>query len=103
MAAVPVFVVANGVITDAEEYQRYEKQVVPMIRRYQGEVIAFDKSFVTLEGESPPQGQLVILKFPSEELAKAWYADKDYQKIAEHRRAGSSTKFSTLVRGLPPR
>jgi hypothetical protein len=37
---------------------------------------------------------------PSEKLAEARHADMDYQKIEGHRPAGSSTKFSTLVRGL---
>jgi hypothetical protein len=40
---------------------------------------------------------------PSEKLAEARHADMDYQKIEGHRPAGSSTKFSTLVRGLPLR
>jgi len=45
----------------------------------------------------------VIFSFPSEEAAKNWYNDSDYQALSEHRRAGTRLEFLTLVHGLPPR
>jgi len=46
---------------------------------------------------------MIIFKFPSEQAAKDWYADADYQVLSEHRRAGTHLEFLTLVHGLPPR
>jgi uncharacterized protein (DUF1330 family) len=46
---------------------------------------------------------MIILKFPSEAQARAWYADPDYQALSEHRRAGTRAEFLTMVRGMPPR
>jgi len=46
---------------------------------------------------------MIIFKFPSEDKARAWFADPEYQALSEHRRAGTSLEFLTLVRGLPPR
>jgi len=45
----------------------------------------------------------VIFKFPSEEKARAWWADPDYQALSEYRRAGTDMEFLTLVHGLTPR
>lgn len=46
---------------------------------------------------------MIIFQFTSEEKAKAWYADPEYQQLSEHRRAGTRLEFLTMVRGLPPR
>jgi uncharacterized protein (DUF1330 family) len=46
---------------------------------------------------------MIIFKFPSEQAAKGWYADDDYQALSEHRRAGTKLDFLTMVRGLPLR
>jgi uncharacterized protein (DUF1330 family) len=46
---------------------------------------------------------VVLFKFPSEEAARSWYSDPDYQALSEHRRAGTTLKFLTIVHGLPPR
>jgi uncharacterized protein (DUF1330 family) len=46
---------------------------------------------------------VIILKFPSETAATAWYNDADYQALSEHRRGATTLQFLTMVRGLPPR
>jgi uncharacterized protein (DUF1330 family) len=46
---------------------------------------------------------MIIFSFPSEQAAKEWYADVDYQAISEFRRAGTRMEFLTLVHGLPPK
>jgi uncharacterized protein (DUF1330 family) len=45
----------------------------------------------------------VIFSFPTEERARQWWADPEYQTLSEHRRAGCEMQFVTLVRGLPSR
>lgn len=46
---------------------------------------------------------MIIFSFPSEQAAKDWYAEGDYQALPEHRRAGTKMEFLTLVHGMPPR
>ena len=53
--------------------------------------------------DAPRKGRMVIFKFPSEESAKAWYADPDYQALSEHRRQGTNLEFITMVHGIPSR
>lgn len=103
MSDVPCFMIANFVVHDAEMYRKYEKGFFPILKRHGGEFLTFDDRSDTLEGSSPRPGRVVLFKFPSEEHARAWWNDPEYQAISEHRRAGTNMEFLTLVHGLPPR
>jgi uncharacterized protein (DUF1330 family) len=103
MADVPVYMVVNLVVRDAEEYRIYVKGFFPLLERHGGEFLTFDDRSLTLEGASPREGRMVIFRFPSEDHAMRWYADPDYQSLSGHRRAGSQLEFLTLVHGIQPR
>lgn len=103
MSDIPVYMVVNLKVTDADTYRKYEKGFFPLLKKYEGKFITFDDNAETLEGDSPREGRIIIFQFPSEEKARAWYADEDYQALCEYRRAGTQCEFLTLVHGLPPR
>ena len=103
MSDAPCFMIANFHVHDAESYRKYEKGFFPILKRHGGEFFTYDDNTDTLEGSSPREGRMVIFKFPSEENARAWWADPEYQAISEHRRAGTEMEFLTLVPGLPSR
>jgi len=103
MSDIPVYVLANFPIHDAETYRKYEKGFFPILKRYGGEFITYDDNSITFEGSAPPPGRLVIFKFPNEQAGKDWYNDPDYQALSEFRRAGTDLQFITMVHGLPPR
>ena len=103
MSDVPVYVIANLEVDDPERYREYEKGFFPILKKHGGEFATFDDSIFTLEGSAPPKGRMVIFSFPSEAAARGWYDDPDYQTLSEHRRAGTTLRFLTLVHGLPPR
>lgn len=103
MSDTPVYFVVNLHIEDAERYGRYEKGFFPILKKHGGEFITYDDKMETLEGESPRTGRMVIFKFKSEEAAKGWYNDPDYQTLSEDRRAGTKLEFLTMVHGLPSR
>ena len=103
MSDIAVYGVVNLEVTDAAAYRQYEKGFFPILKRYGGEFITFDDAPVHLEGAAPRAGRMIIFKVPSEEKARAWFADPEYQALSEHRRAGTALQFLTLVRGLPPR
>lgn len=103
MSDIPVYVVASLRVTDADTYHLYEKGFFPLLKKYGGEFITYDDKPDTFEGEQPRQGRMVILQFPSEQNARDWYADADYQQLSKHRRAGTSLDFLTMVRGTPAR
>lgn len=103
MADAPAYIVANLTVIDAETYRKYEKGFFPVLKKYQGEFITYDDQPLHLEGQAPRSGRMIIFRFPSEELAKSWYDDAEYQAISEFRRAGTKLEFLTLVHGLPSR
>ena len=103
MADVPVTLIANLVVEDADRYRQYEKGFFPILKRHGGEFVTYDDAPKTLEGSAPRPGRMVIFRFPSEAAAQAWYDDPEYQELSEHRRAGAPLQFLTLVHGLPPR
>ena len=103
MSDVPAYVIANFQIDDAETYREYEKGFFPILKRYEGEFFTYDDNTVTFEGAAPRSGRMVLFKFPSAEVAQAWYQDPDYQALSEHRRAGTRLEFLTMLHGLPPR
>jgi uncharacterized protein (DUF1330 family) len=103
MSVAPAYVVANFTIEDADTYRKYEKGFFPILKRHGGEFFTYDDANANLEGPTPPEGRVVLFKFPSEEAARGWYEDPDYQALSEHRRAGTTLKFLTIVHGLPPR
>ena len=98
-----VILLANLVIEDADRYREYEKGFFPILKRHGGSFVTVDDRSVTLEGAAPPQGRLVIFRFPSEAAARDWYDDPAYQALSEHRRAGTKLAFLTMVHELPPR
>lgn len=103
MADVPVYMVVNLKVTDPDSYGKYEAGFFPMLKKYDGQFITYDDNPDSFEGEAPREGRMIIFQFPSEEKARAWYADPEYQALSEFRRAGTSLDFLSMVRGLPPR
>ena len=103
MSDIPVFILANFTIEDAGTYRTYEKGFFPILKKHGGEFLTYDDANTLLEGSEAPEGRLVLFKFPSEEAAKGWYSDPEYQTLSEHRRAGTTLKFLTIVHGLPAR
>ncbi len=103
MSDMAVTMIANLVVRDADEYRKYEKGFFPILKRHGGEFITFDDKHENLEGDSPLEGRIIIFKFPSEEAAKRWYEDEEYQALSEFRRAGTTLKSLTMVHRLPPR
>ena len=103
MSDVAVYMVVNLIITDAVEYRKYEKGFFGLLKKYEGIFIAYDDDHDHLEGDSEREGRMIIFSFPSEKLAKDWFADADYQALSEFRRAGTTMKFLSMVRGVPPR
>jgi uncharacterized protein (DUF1330 family) len=103
MSEAPAYIIANFIVHDAEEYRNYEKGFFPILKRHGGQFFTYDDNPDTLEGADPREGRIVLFTFPSEQAARDWYNDPDYQALSEHRRAGTDLKFLTLIHGLPPR
>ena len=98
-----VYMIANLKIEDAETYRKYEKGFFPILKKHGGSFVTYDDTISHLEGSTPVEGRVVIWTFPSEEAARGWFDDADYQALAEIRRAVAPLISLTMVKGLPPR
>lgn len=78
MADVPVYIVVNLVVRNADEYRKYEKGFFPLLKRYNGYFVTYDDKPEHLEGVSPRTGRVILFGFPSEKLARQWWADPEY-------------------------
>ncbi|MGD1956507.1 MAG: DUF1330 domain-containing protein [Sphingomonadales bacterium] len=103
MSDTPAYILANFIINDADTYRIYEKGFFPILKKHGGEFITFDDSVEPLEGESPIQGRVVMIKFASADAARDWYNDPDYQALSEHRRAGTELRSLSIVHGMSAR
>jgi uncharacterized protein (DUF1330 family) len=101
--SIPIYIIVNLKITNAEEYKIYEKGFFPFLKKHNGSFITFDDSPVCLEGNQPAQFDRVIMfSFPSEEDADNWWTDPEYQELSKHRRAGGEITLQR-IKGMAPR
>lgn len=90
------YIVANLTIHDRDGYRVYEEGFMDVFRRYEGRMLAVDEHCTALEGEHPFT-RTVIIEFPSEAAARAWYDSDAYQALAEHRHASSDGNIVMLT------
>ncbi len=86
----PAYIIVEVEVHNPSEYENYRKMVPPSLEKYQGKFIVRGGKFETLEGGWSPQ-RVVVLEFPSVELAKAWWSSDEYAeaKALRHRTASS--------------
>ena len=103
MTTVPVYLIVNLKIINADKYKVYEKGFFPFLKKHNGTFITFDDSPQCLEGNIPNQfDRVIIFSFPSEQDADNWWNDDGYQELSKHRR--SSTEITLQkVKGMLPR
>ncbi|NOT10121.1 MAG: DUF1330 domain-containing protein [Gemmatimonadales bacterium] len=91
------YLVVEISITDPTTYQRYKELAPPSIAKYGGRYLARGGATTTLEGGWAPS-RLVILEFPSEEQARAWWGSPEYAPAKALRQASADTEM-VLIEG----
>ena len=77
---IPVYIVANFEIEDAETYRAYEKGFFRILEKARWTIIlTYDDATENFEGFEPLKGRVVIFIFPSEDATCGWYNDPNYQ------------------------
>lgn len=94
-----VYIINNMNIHDHDEYKAYLRAFMPVFQNYGGKVLAAQNQPAPVEGEWPYE-RTILLSFPSRALAEQWAASPEYQQIAKHRRAGTTSNVVYLD-GLP--
>jgi uncharacterized protein (DUF1330 family) len=92
------YMIVDIEVIDPGKYERYKELAPPSIAHYGGRYLARGGKTETLEGSWSPK-RLVILEFPSMELARAWWASQEYSEAKGLRQACAKTEM-VLLEGL---
>ncbi len=88
----PAYIIVDVTITNPTEYEAYKQLTPASLTAYQGKFIVRGAVAETLEGSWQP-GRLVVLEFPTVELAKAWWASAGYAPAKAIRQRAASTQM----------
>ncbi|MEN3113255.1 DUF1330 domain-containing protein [Uliginosibacterium paludis] len=94
----PAYFVIDVKIHNPDAIKPYQEQVAATYKPFGGERIVAGGVAESIEG-APPLGRIVILRFPSLELAHAWHDSPAYQAILGHRLAAAES-HAYFVEGI---
>jgi uncharacterized protein (DUF1330 family) len=86
-------------VTDREQYSKYTQATPPVIAQFGGKFIVRGGRIATLEGQEE-QRRVVIIEFPSFELAQAFYQSEEYQRVKKVR-SGAAIGTFIVADGTP--
>ncbi|MBS1488407.1 MAG: DUF1330 domain-containing protein [Bacteroidetes bacterium] len=93
----PAYIIVQVEVQDPVRYEDYKKMTTGTLAKYRGQFIVRGAKTETLEGEWDPK-RLVVLEFPTKELARAWWASEEYAPAKLLRQQTAKTKM-ILVEG----
>lgn len=94
----PAYIIVDVEIHNPKEYENYRMMVPPTLEKYQGKFIVRGGKTESLEGGWDPK-RIVVLEFPSVELAKSWWASDEYAPAKALRERTAKSKM-ILVEGV---
>ena len=92
------YLIAQIDIKNREGYAEYEAGFMDVFTSYKGKLLSVDENVSLLEGQWPAT-RTVLIEFPSKEEALAWYESEEYQSLAKHRFAASTSDIA-IISGL---
>ena len=92
------YILANVKVTNPEQYEDYRRLSTLAMRAYGAEVLVRGGETTVLEGDWTPE-RVVLLKFPSAEVAQAFYDSPEYG-AAREAREGIAVMRMVLIEGI---
>ena len=92
------YIVVSVEIHDPVRYEDYRKTVLPTLEAYGGRFLVRGGKVEVLEGNWP-QRRIVIVEFPSAEVARKWWNSSEYAAPKALRQATAHTDM-ILVEGI---
>lgn len=86
------FVLVEVTIEDPEVYEEYKKLTPATVEAFGGKFVIRGNPVQVMEGEWK-YDRLVMLEFPSKEIALEWYHSENYQKAKKIREKVSFANF----------
>ncbi|MEM7097497.1 MAG: DUF1330 domain-containing protein [Pseudomonadota bacterium] len=91
----PCYIVALINIHDRDTYSKYEAGFMDVFEQFNGTMLSVDEEPQVIEGDWS-WTRTVLISFPSNADAQAWYQSAAYQEIAKHRYAASNSQVVFL-------
>lgn len=91
----PAYVIVEVDVHNAAEYEDYKKLTPGSLVPFQGKFIVRGGKTETLEGDWNPK-RIVVLEFPTFELAKSWWASEEYAPAKALRQRTAKTRMIAI-------
>jgi uncharacterized protein (DUF1330 family) len=87
------YAVAELDVADSAWVRDYLTYVTPMVERRGGRYLARTGAVETVEGDRTPPQVLLIIEWPSRQVADEFYESEEYRPHREARRRGARNQF----------
>lgn len=94
----PAYIIVEVDIHDPVQYEDYKQLTPASLLPYNGKFVVRGGKTEMLEGDWDPK-RIVVLEFPTKELAKQWWSSDEYAPAKSLRQRTASTKM-ILVEGV---
>lgn len=88
----PAYIIVEVDVHNHKEYEAYKQLTPASLAAYNGKFIVRGGQAETLEGEWEPK-RIVVLQFPTKELAKDWWCSEEYAPAKALRQRTATTKM----------
>lgn len=92
------YTIAELDVTDPGWVRGYVDNVTAMVERYGGRYLARTSRIRRIEGQRTPPQVVVLIEWPSQEIADEFYESEEYRPYRESRIQGATNEF-VLVAG----
>lgn len=92
------YFIATYDVTDDDIYSAYVREVGATVAKHGGVPLVSARQPDLQEGSA--NRTHVVIQFPSEASARAWYADSDYQPLLALRLAATANGLAVFASGL---
>jgi len=92
------YIIVEVNVQNSVEYEEYKKLTPASLLPFQGKFIVRGGQTETLEGDWNAK-RIVVLEFPTKELAKQWWSSEEYAPAKALRQRTANTKM-ILVEGV---
>ena len=89
----------NLTVSNPEDLETYKSKVGPIVEKHQGKYVVLGGKTRVVEGQPSPI-YLVMIQFPSFEMAEKWYDSEEYKDL-KALRLSATTSTGVIMEGLP--
>lgn len=90
------YIIAKIKVNDPDKFKEYQMATPDILKKYKGEFIVRGGSVNTLEG-AEETARLVVIQFPDQEHADAFYHSDEYTEARKLREGAAIAEFISVA------